>query len=111
MPKCQKEIWTCGIARTFVTVSERGTAVYPLAALRLRIAQPDFVATNYRSRAGTRLLRLCWIVRGAGFFLTGEGEQLLAGCRVLLNYATALKEQAELLRSTWGPSSSLGGAS
>jgi LysR family transcriptional regulator, nitrogen assimilation regulatory protein len=30
--------------------------------------------------------------------LTGEGEQLLAGCRVLLNCAEAVKEQAELLR-------------
>jgi DNA-binding transcriptional LysR family regulator len=30
--------------------------------------------------------------------LTGEGEQLLAGCRVLLNFASAGKEQAQLLR-------------
>jgi LysR family nitrogen assimilation transcriptional regulator len=30
--------------------------------------------------------------------LTGEGEQLLTGCRVLLNCASSVKEQAELLR-------------
>jgi LysR family nitrogen assimilation transcriptional regulator len=30
--------------------------------------------------------------------LTGEGEQLLADCRVLLNYASALGERAQLLR-------------
>jgi DNA-binding transcriptional LysR family regulator len=30
--------------------------------------------------------------------LTGEGGQLIAGCRVLLNCASAVKEQAQLLR-------------
>ena len=81
-------------ARTFVTVAELGTV--SKAALRLRIAQPALsrqiidleqeLGLQLFDRVGRRLL------------LTGEGEQLLAGCRVLLNYATALKEQAELLR-------------
>ena len=81
-------------ARTFVTVAELGTV--SKAALRLRIAQPALsrqiidleqeLGLQLFDRVGRRLL------------LTGEGEQLLAGCRVLLNYASALKEQAELLR-------------
>ncbi len=80
--------------RTFVTVAELGTV--SKAALRLRIAQPALsrqiidleheLGLQLFDRVGRRLL------------LTGEGEQLLAGCRVLLNYASALKEQAELLR-------------
>ena len=35
---------------------------------------------------------------GRRLLLTGEGEQLIAGCRVLLNCASAVKEQAQLLR-------------
>ena len=81
-------------ARTFVTVAELGTV--SKAALRLRIAQPALsrqlidleheLGLQLFDRVGRRLL------------LTGEGEQLLTGCRVLLNYASAVKEQAQLLR-------------
>ena len=35
---------------------------------------------------------------GRRLLLTGEGEQLIAGCRFLLNCASAVKEQAQLLR-------------
>jgi DNA-binding transcriptional LysR family regulator len=82
-------------ARTFVTVAELGTV--SKAALRLRIAQPALsrqlidleheLGLQLFDRVGRRLL------------LTGEGEQLLTGCRVLLNYASAVKEQAQLLRN------------
>src|SRR5215468_7876563 len=81
-------------ARTFVTVAELGTV--SKAAERLRIAQPALsrqimdleqeLGLQLFDRVGRRLL------------LTGEGEQMIAGCRVLLNCASALKEQAQLLR-------------
>ena len=81
-------------ARTFVTVAELGTV--SKAALRLRIAQPALsrqiidleqeLGLQLFDRVGRRLL------------LTGEGEQLLSGCRVLLNCASAVTEQAQLLR-------------
>jgi DNA-binding transcriptional LysR family regulator len=81
-------------ARTFVTVAELGTV--SKAALRLRIAQPALsrqiidlereLGLQLFDRVGRRLL------------LTGEGEQLLSGCRVLLNSASAVTEQAQLLR-------------
>jgi len=35
---------------------------------------------------------------GRRLLLTGEGEQLLPGCRILLNSASAVTEQAQLLR-------------
>src|SRR5581483_3990756 len=80
--------------RTFVTVAELGTV--SKAALRLRVAQPALsrqiidleqeLGLQLFDRVGRRLL------------LTGEGEQLLAGCRVLLNFASAVTEQAQLLR-------------
>src|ERR1700722_1752348 len=81
-------------ARTFVTVAELGTV--SKAALRLRIAQPALsrqlidleqeLGLQLFDRVGRRLL------------LTGEGEQLLSACRVLLNSASAVTEQAQLLR-------------
>jgi len=80
--------------RTFVTVAELGTV--SKAALRLRIAQPALsrqlidlereLGLQLFDRVGRRLL------------LTGEGEQLLSGCRILLNSASAVTEQAQLLR-------------
>ena len=80
--------------RTFVTVAELGTV--SRAALRLRIAQPALsrqlidleqeLGLQLFDRVGRRLL------------LTGEGVQLLSGCRILLNSASALTEQAQLLR-------------
>jgi DNA-binding transcriptional LysR family regulator len=81
-------------ARTFVTVAELGTV--SRAALRLRIAQPALsrqlidleheLGLQLFDRVGRRLL------------LTGEGEQLLSSCRVLLSSASAVTEQAQLLR-------------
>jgi len=81
-------------ARTFVTVAELGTV--SKAALRLRIAQPalsrqiidleEELCLRLFDRVGRRLL------------LTGEGEQLIAGCRLLLSCESAVKEQAQLLR-------------
>jgi len=81
-------------ARTFVTVAELGTV--SKAAVRLRTAQPALsrqimeleqeLGLSLFDRVGRRLL------------LTGEGAQLIAGCRVLLNCAGAIAEQAQLLR-------------
>jgi len=81
-------------ARTFVTVAELGTV--SKAALQLRIAQP---ALSRRIIDLERDLGLRLFDRvGRRLFLTGEGEQLLAGCRLLLNCAGAVQEQAQLLR-------------
>src|SRR5215831_17948787 len=81
-------------ALTFLTVAELGTV--SKASVRLRIAQPALsrqimdleheLGLQLFDRVGRRLL------------LTGEGEQLLTSCRVLLNYASAVQEQAQLLR-------------
>ena len=80
--------------RTFVTVADLGSV--SKAALRLRIAQPALsrqigeleqeVEFKLFDRVGRRLV------------LTGEGEQLLKDCRDLLNHASAIDEQARLLR-------------
>jgi DNA-binding transcriptional LysR family regulator len=80
--------------RTFVTVAELGTV--SRAALHLRIAQPALsrqigdlereLGLKLFDRVGRRLL------------LTSAGEQLLADCRTLLNYAGALGERARLLQ-------------
>jgi LysR family nitrogen assimilation transcriptional regulator len=77
-----------------VTVAELGTV--SKAATRLRIAQPALsrqigaleqeLGLKLFDRAGSRLV------------LTGEGEQLLSDCRVLLNYASAVGERAQLLQ-------------
>jgi LysR family nitrogen assimilation transcriptional regulator len=81
-------------ARTFVTVAELGTV--SKAALRLRVAQPALSRQiiDLEQKIGLRLFDRV----GRRLVLTAEGEQLLGGCRVLLNYASAVKEQAELLR-------------
>jgi DNA-binding transcriptional LysR family regulator len=80
-------------ARTFVTVAELGTV--SKAALRLRIAQPALSRQiiDLEQELGLRLFDRV----GRRLLLTGEGEQLLPGCRVLLNSASALTEQAQLL--------------
>ena len=81
-------------ARTFVTVAELGTV--SKAALRLRIAQPALSRQliDLEHELGLRLFDRI----GRRLLLTGEGEQLLSGCRVLLNSASAVTEQAQLLR-------------
>src|ERR1700760_2802074 len=81
-------------ALTFVTVAELGTV--SKAALRLRVAQPALSRQiiDLEHELGLRLFDRV----GRRLLLTGEGEQLLAGCRLLINCASAVKEQAELLR-------------
>src|SRR6185436_2982924 len=81
-------------ARTFVTVAELGTV--SKAAVRLRIAQPALSRQimDLEQELGLRLFDRV----GRRLLLTGEGEQLIGSCRVLLNCASAVKEQALLLR-------------
>jgi DNA-binding transcriptional LysR family regulator len=81
-------------ARTFVTVAESGTV--SKAALQLRIAQPALSRqiANLEKEFGLKLFDR---TRGR-LALTGEGEQLLGDCRVLLNQANAIGERAQLLR-------------
>ena len=77
-------------AQTVVTVAEVGTV--SKAAIRLRIAQPALSRqiSAFEQELGLKLFDR---VRGR-LVLTGEGEQLLADCRVLLNYASTLGERA-----------------
>jgi DNA-binding transcriptional LysR family regulator len=81
-------------ARTFVTVAELGTV--SKAAARLRVAQPALSRqiSAFEQELGLKLFDRM----GSRLVLTGEGEQLLSDCRVLLNYASALGERAQLLR-------------
>ncbi|MCP1908970.1 DNA-binding transcriptional LysR family regulator [Bradyrhizobium elkanii] len=81
-------------ALTFLMVAELGTV--SKAALRLRVAQP---ALSRQIIGLERELGLQLFDRvGRRLLLTGEGEQLIAGCRLLLNSVNSLKEQAQLLR-------------
>jgi DNA-binding transcriptional LysR family regulator len=81
-------------ARTFVTVAELGTV--SKAATSLRIAQPALSRqiSAFEQELGLKLFDRV----GSRLVLTGEGEQLLSDCRVLLNYASALGERAQSLR-------------
>src|SRR6478672_11991666 len=81
-------------ALAFVTVAELGTV--SRAAVRLRVAQPALSRQiiGLEQELGLRLFDRV----GRRLLLTGDGEQLTAGCRLLLNSASALKEQAQLLR-------------
>ncbi|MCK1641671.1 LysR family transcriptional regulator [Bradyrhizobium sp. 157] len=81
-------------ARTFVAVAELGTV--SRAALRLHIAQPALSRqiTALEHELGLKLFDRI----GRRLVLTGEGEQLLSDCRVLLNYASAIDERAQLLK-------------
>jgi DNA-binding transcriptional LysR family regulator len=81
-------------ARTFVTVAELGTV--SKAALRLRVAQPALSRQliDLEHELGVRLFDRV----GRRLHLTAEGEQLLSGCRALLNSANAVTEQAQMLR-------------
>jgi len=81
-------------ARTFVVVAEVGTV--SKAAIRLRIAQPALSRqlSAFEQELGLKLFDRV----GNRLVLTGEGEELLSDCRVLLNYASALGERAQLLR-------------
>ena len=81
-------------ARTFITVAELGTV--SKAALRLRIAQPAL--SRHISDLEAELDLKLFDRVGRRLRLTGEGEQLLGHCRGLLNYASAIGEQAQLLR-------------
>jgi DNA-binding transcriptional LysR family regulator len=75
-------------------VAELGTV--SKAAEELRIAQPALSRQiiDLERELGLRLFDRV----GRRLLLTGEGEQLIAGCRVLLNCESAVKEQAQLLR-------------
>ena len=81
-------------ARTFVTVVEFGTV--SKAAQRLHVAQPALSRQLHEleEELGFKLFDRV----GRGLVLTGKGEQMLAGCRGLLNYAAAVSERAQLLR-------------
>ena len=81
-------------ARTFVTVAEFGTV--SKAAVVLRIAQPALSRQliDLERELGLRLFDRI----GRRLHLTGEGEQLLTSCRALLNFASAVTEQAQMLR-------------
>src|SRR5262245_45931176 len=81
-------------ARTFVVVAELGTV--SKASSRLRIAQPALSRQiiAFEQELGLKLFDRV----GRRLVLTGEGEQLLADCRVLLSYADALGERAQQLR-------------
>ncbi len=78
-------------------VSDRGRARHRLEGCFAAACRPaGLVQADHRSRAGAGLAA----VRPgrAPSLLTGEGEQLIAGCRLLLNSVSSLKEQAQLLR-------------
>jgi DNA-binding transcriptional LysR family regulator len=81
-------------ARTFVTVAELGTV--SKAAAHLRIAQPALSRqiSAFEQELGLKLFDRV----GSRLVLTGEGEQLLGDCRVLLSYASAIGERAGLLQ-------------
>jgi DNA-binding transcriptional LysR family regulator len=81
-------------ARTFVTVAEVGSV--SKAATLLRITQPALSRqiSGFEQELGLKLFDRV----GNRLLLTGEGEQLLSDCRVLLNNVTALAERAKLLR-------------
>ena len=81
-------------ARTFVAVAELGTVTK--AAARLRIAQPALSRqiSAFEQELGLKLFDRI----GSRLVLTGEGEQMLSDCRVLLNYARAIGDRAQMLR-------------
>jgi hypothetical protein len=56
---------------------------------------PNMDGGSIRHRRGDQ--RYSGLV-GRRLLLTSEGEQLLTGCRLLLNFASGVTEQAELLR-------------
>src|SRR5215207_8496596 len=94
MPNRHRGDMNLRYARTFVTVAELGTV--SKAAVRLRIAQPALSRqiSAFEQELGLKLFDRV----GSRLVLTGEGEQFLGDCRVLLNYADALGERAQLLR-------------
>lgn len=80
--------------RTFVTVAELGTV--SKAAASLRVAQPALSRQimDLEDELGVRLFDR---IRRR-LVLTGEGEQLLGGCRGILTDIASLKDRAQLLR-------------
>jgi DNA-binding transcriptional LysR family regulator len=81
-------------ARTFVTVADLGTV--SKAALRLHTAQPALSRqiSDMERDLGLKLFERV----GRRLRLTGEGEQILGDCRVLLDCAAGIQERAQLLR-------------
>src|SRR3954466_13360064 len=80
--------------RTFVTVAEQGSV--SKAALRLHISQPGLSRQiqELQQELGLRLFERV----GRRLVLTAEGDQLLGNSRNLLNHASLLSEQAQLLK-------------
>src|SRR6186997_1453805 len=80
--------------RTFVSIVEHGTV--SKASERLRTAQPA-LSRQIRDLEDELGLKLFERLRKR-LVLTGEGEQLLAGCRTILGDVTSLSEHARELR-------------
>ena len=80
--------------RTFVAVADLGTV--SKAAEQLHITQPALSRqiANLEVELGLKLFDRV----GRRLLLTSEGAQLLQGCRGLLNYSGALREQAKGLK-------------
>jgi DNA-binding transcriptional LysR family regulator len=80
--------------RTFVIIAEQGTV--SSAALVLHISQPGLSRQigELQQELGLKLFDRI----GRRLVLTAEGEQLLADCRYLLDYADAISERAQVLR-------------
>ena len=80
--------------RTFVAVADLGTV--SRAAEHLHITQPALSRqiANLESELGLKLFDRV----GRRLLLTSEGAQLLQGCRGLLNYSGAIREQAKGLK-------------
>ena len=81
-------------ARSFVSVVDLGTV--SKAAQHLNVAQPALSRQLHEleHELGFKLFDRV----GRGLVLTGEGEQMLADCRGLLNYAAAVREKVQVLR-------------
>lgn len=80
--------------RTFIAVADLGTV--SRAAEQLRIAQPALSRQIADLERGLGLKLFDRV--GRRLLLTGEGAQLLADCRSLMNAAAALTERAQQLR-------------
>ena len=80
--------------RTFVAVADVGTV--SKAAQQLHVAQPALSRqiANLEDELGLKLFDRV----GRRLLLTSEGEQILVECRALLNHASAIAEQARILK-------------
>jgi DNA-binding transcriptional LysR family regulator len=81
--------------QTFVTVAELGTV--SMAAVKLRITQPALSRQLHELQAELRIKLFERV--GRRLLLTGEGEQVLADCRDLLNHSQSVQERIQSLRA------------